>query len=131
MKTNSYRNNNFGHKIKFSVLIRFRSAIPTFLTFQNNMADLEDMPLTNDSPDPQARTINLQTGVVISMIKVIIGMSFVILSIAFSDNWSVGGWLIMGFLGAYLLIDTAFNFIPESDVVILINNRSGSIKKMI
>ncbi len=95
------------------------------------MADLEDMPLTNDSPDPQARTINLQTGVVISMIKVIIGMSFVILSIAFSDNWSVGGWLIMGFLGAYLLIDTAFNFIPESDIVILIYNRSGSIKKMI
>ncbi len=95
------------------------------------MADLKDSPLTNDLPAPEACTINLQTRVVIPMIKVIIGMTFVILSIALSDPWSVGGMLIMGFLGAYLLLDTAFNFIPDSDVVILINNRSGSSKKII
>ena len=91
------------------------------------MADPEDTPLTNDSSTPSAHTFNIQTGVAITVGKAVIGLSFVILSAAFSD-FNRGGFLIMGFLGAYLLVDSALSCIPDSDVVILINNRFGSIK---
>ncbi len=91
------------------------------------MVDPEDTPLTNDSSTPPEHTFNIQT-VAITLGKVLLGLVFIICSADFSDDFTIGGYLIMGFLGAYLLIDSALDFIPESDVDILINNRFGSIK---
>ena len=83
----------------------------------------------NDSTTPPAHTFNMQTGVAIILGKALLGFVFIILSAALSaaDDFNVNEYMIMGFLGAYLLVDSALNFIPDS-VVILINNRFGSIK---
>ena len=68
------------------------------------------------------------SSVAITLGKALLGFVFIILSAAFSDDFNVGGYLIMGFLGAYLLVDSALYFIPDSDFVLMINNRFGSIK---
>ena len=84
------------------------------------MSDPDENPLTADT---NPTTLNINSKLLLIAVKVVIGLILFIVSLCVQDYNSINSYLILIFLGIYLICDAVISVFPETNVVLKLNER--------
>ena len=84
------------------------------------MSDPDENPLTADT---NPTTLNINSKLLLITVKVLIGLILLIVSLCFKDHNTINSYLILIFLGIYLICDAVVSVFPETNLVLKINER--------